>query len=132
MNNARISKPIEVNSRVYDFLSFVFPNKRDLFCARAILSNLPLEKGTGQQQALIDGISQENDPLKKDDKFLNTQQHYWRTLKKLKQMNMIMEKSENTLSSPNREIIRYNRDVQGFAKYLNSVILSWLRVCGEE
>jgi len=127
-----VGKQIEVNSKIYDFLRFVFPNKRDLFCAKVILSSLPFDKGTGQQQTIIDSISQEDDPFKKVEKFPNAQQHYWRTLKKLKQMNMVIEEYVFTRSSPNRKIFQYKRNAQDFTQYLNAIILSWLRVCGEE
>jgi hypothetical protein len=132
MEKVQVNKTIEMNTKIYEFLKFTFTNKRDLFCAKVILSSLPFDKGTGQQQTLIDNISQEDDPFKKVPKFPNAQQHYWRTLKKLKLMNMVMEESAFTQNSPNREILQYRRNVQGFAKYLNAVILSWLRVCGEE
>lgn len=123
-------KSLELNTRIVEFLNLVFPNKRDALCAKIILSSLPFEIFGGGQKRVLQAIQEQEDPIHSGRKLENPSRHYWDTIKKLRQIGMIVE-AQNWNREATRKIRWYDKG-DSFVKFLNSVSSSWGRFCRNE
>jgi hypothetical protein len=106
------SKVLQVN--IEKFLSMVFSDEDDLECAKAILISLPLgARSKGKQKQLIDSVV----PTRR--------YHYWRTLKKLLDMQMI-SKTYGWNENGTRKILYYSPKTDEFVQFLNKLRSAWL------
>lgn len=122
---------IEPNSKVVEFLKLVFANKRDLVCAKIILTSLPFEIFSGGQKRVVAIAKEQDDPLVIGKKLKNPSRHYWETIRKLRQIGMVTIITDWNRSAT-KKIRWYDKDNDGFVKLLNSVSSSWLRFCRSE